>query len=203
MSLRPGFLGPPCIIYTLLVILSVYDSLLSLITSLVALSWIFSISFKSPTCILYGHQNNFFLNRLRFYYTGLAKKRSDRLMTTIFCQIITGLKIVSTGWFPCKFAVKWTFKIPPLFAYVATLRCETLVSAKQAINDKFQGSVATYLRCGEVSNNKIMNGLLKERVFPRKRRGKLDCDPKMNQTERRLPVNEQPRSAVARSSEST
>jgi len=201
MSLRPGFLGPPCIIYTLLVILSVYDSLLSLITSLVALSWIFSISFKSPACILYGHQN-IFLNRLRLYYTGLAKKGATDSWPQ-FCQIITDLKIVFTGWFPCKFAVKWTFKIPTLFAYVATLRCETLVSEKQAINDKFQGSVATYLRCGEVSNNQIMNGLLKQWVIPRKRRGKLDCDPKMNQTERRLPVNEQPRSAVARSSEST
>jgi len=31
--------------------------------------------------------------------------------------------------------------------YVATLRRETLMSAKQAINDKLQGSVATYLRC--------------------------------------------------------
>jgi len=27
--------------------------------------------------------------------------------------------------------------------------------AKQAINDKLQGSVATYLRCGEVVNNQI------------------------------------------------
>jgi len=30
---------------------------------------------------------------------------------------------------------------------------ETLVSAKQAINDKLLGSVATYLRCGGVVNN--------------------------------------------------
>jgi len=33
--------------------------------------------------------------------------------------------------------------------------CETLTSAKQAINDKLQGSVATYLRCGGVVNNQI------------------------------------------------
>jgi len=32
--------------------------------------------------------------------------------------------------------------------------------AKQAINDKLQGSVATYLRCGEVVNNQIKKGLL-------------------------------------------
>ena len=45
-------------------------------------------------------------------------------------------------------------------AYVATLPCETLISAKQAINDKLQGSVATYLRCGGVVNNQIKKGLL-------------------------------------------
>ena len=45
-------------------------------------------------------------------------------------------------------------------AYVATLPCETLTSAKQAINDKLQGSVATYLRYGEVFNNQINKGLL-------------------------------------------
>jgi len=32
---------------------------------------------------------------------------------------------------------------------------ETLMSAKQAINDKLQGSVATYLTCGGVVNNQI------------------------------------------------
>jgi len=35
-------------------------------------------------------------------------------------------------------------KIPPHLAYIATLPRETLMSAKQAINDKLQGSVATY-----------------------------------------------------------
>jgi len=62
--------------------------------------------------------------------------------------------------FLSKFAVKWISKIPPHFACVATLPCETLMSAKQAINDKLQGSVATYLRCGEVVNNQIKKGLL-------------------------------------------
>jgi len=51
-----------------------------------------------------------------------------------------------------KFAVKSLLKIPP---YLTTLPCETLMSAKQAINDKLQGSVATYLRCGGVVNNHI------------------------------------------------
>ena len=57
------------------------------------------------------------------------------------------------GRFLSKFAVKRILKIPPHLACVATLPCETLVSAKQAINDKLQGSVAIYLRCGEVANN--------------------------------------------------
>ena len=34
------------------------------------------------------------------------------------------------------------------------------MSAKQAINDKLQGSVATYLRYGGVVNNQIKKGLL-------------------------------------------
>ena len=43
-----------------------------------------------------------------------------------------------------KFAVKCILKSTPHLAYVATLPCETLMSAKQAINDKLQGSAATY-----------------------------------------------------------
>jgi len=42
-----------------------------------------------------------------------------------------------------KFAVKWILKIAPHLAYVVTLPRETLMSVKQAINDKLQGSVAT------------------------------------------------------------
>jgi len=34
------------------------------------------------------------------------------------------------------------------------------MSAKQAMNDKLQGSVATYLKCGGVANNQIEKGLL-------------------------------------------
>jgi len=64
-----------------------------------------------------------------------------------------------TGRFLGKFVVKWILKIPPRLAYVATLPCETLMSAKQAINDKLQGSVATYLMYGMVVNNQIRKGL--------------------------------------------
>ena len=49
---------------------------------------------------------------------------------------------------------------PCNLAYVATLPCETLLSAKQAINDKSQCSVATYFRYGWVVNNQIKKGLL-------------------------------------------
>jgi len=34
------------------------------------------------------------------------------------------------------------------------------MSAKQAVNDKLQGSVATYLRCGKDANIQINSGLL-------------------------------------------
>jgi len=50
--------------------------------------------------------------------------------------------------FLSKFAVKPVFKILPDLTYFATLPCETLMSAKQAINDKLQGSVATKMWWG-------------------------------------------------------
>jgi len=34
------------------------------------------------------------------------------------------------------------------------------MSAKQAINDKLQGNVGTYLKCGRVVSNQIKEGLL-------------------------------------------
>jgi len=45
---------------------------------------------------------------------------------------------------------------PSYLKYVATLPCETLMSAKQAINDKLIGSV----KCDEVVNNQIKKELL-------------------------------------------
>jgi len=65
--------------------------------------------------------------------------------------MLTDLKTIK---FLSKFAVKWILKIPPLhLAYVATLLCKTLMSAKQALNDKLQGSVTAYLWCNGVVNN--------------------------------------------------
>jgi len=49
-------------------------------------------------------------------------------------------------------------KIPPHLAYIATLPCETLISAKQALNNKLQGSVAAHLKCGGIVNKLKLNG---------------------------------------------
>ena len=78
---------------------------------------------------------------------------------TIFLSNLKRLKKVFPGRFLSKYAVKWILKIPPHLAYVATLPCKTLMSAKQATNDKLQGSVPTHLRCGGGVNNQIKKGL--------------------------------------------
>jgi len=44
-----------------------------------------------------------------------------------------------TGKLINKFVDKWIIKLPPHVAYVATLPCETFMSAKQAINHKILG----------------------------------------------------------------
>jgi len=45
-------------------------------------------------------------------------------------------------------------------AYIATLPCETLMSSTEAVNDKLQRSLATYLRYGGVVNKQIRKSLL-------------------------------------------
>jgi len=91
--------------------------------------------------------------------TGWAKKVGHKFMATILSNL-NRLKIVFTGRFLGKFVVKWLLKILLHLVYVATLHCETFLSAKQAINDKLQGSVAACLRCGGVVKNEIKKGLL-------------------------------------------
>ena len=81
-------------------------------------------------------------------------------MTVILSNLNRFKNFFFTGRFLGKCVVKWILKIPPRLAYVATLPCETLMSAKQAINEKLQGSVATYLRCVGVVNKQIKKGLL-------------------------------------------
>jgi len=87
----------------------------------------------------------------------VGEKRGHRLVAIIlsnrdrFTIFVLPLEDCKFG----KYAVKQILKIPPNLASVATLPCETLMSAKQAINDKLRGSVAAYLRCGWVVNNQI------------------------------------------------
>jgi len=71
--------------------------------------------------------------------------------------MLTDLQI--TGRFVGKFAVKCILKIPPRHMLLHYLDRETLMSAKQAINDKLQG-IATYLKCGGLVNDQIKKGLL-------------------------------------------
>ena len=53
---------------------------------------------------------------------------------TIILSIPNRFKIIFTGRFLGKSAVKWMSKIPPHLAYVATLPCETVVN-KTSHND--------------------------------------------------------------------
>ena len=48
---------------------------------------------------------------------------------------------------------------PPHLPNIATLPCEILMSAKQALNAKSQNSVAAYLRCSGVVNNQLNKDL--------------------------------------------
>jgi len=70
---------------------------------------------------------------------GGPKTRGRRLMTTILFERI---KKIFAGKFLGRFVVKRILKLPS--PHTATLPCETLMSARQAINDKLRGSVATY-----------------------------------------------------------
>ena len=79
---------------------------------------------------------------------------------TIILPVLDRFKNFFSGRFLVKFAVRRRPEIPPHLAYVVTLPCETLMSAKPAFNDKLQGSVATYLRCGRVINDHIKKGFL-------------------------------------------
>jgi len=85
---------------------------------------------------------------------GEPKKWCHRLLTAILSNL-NRFQFFFTGRFLGKYVVKWILKIPPHLAYVASLPCATLITAKQEINDNLQGSVATYLRCDGVVNSQI------------------------------------------------
>ena len=108
------------------------------------------LSVRACACLLEGNASS--------DLKGGSKKGDQRFMTII----LTNLNRLKTFYWkiPDKVAVKWILKTPPHLAYVATLPCETLMSAKQTLNDKLQSNIAAHLRCGRVVNNQIKKGLL-------------------------------------------
>ena len=98
---------------------------------------------------------------MEFVLQGGEKGATDSWPYIILSNLNRFIKIFTTR-FLGKFAIKWILNFPPHLAYVPTLGLprEKLMSAKQVINDKLQGSVAAYLRCCGVVNNQIKKGLL-------------------------------------------
>ena len=88
------------------------------------------------------------------FYCDLLKYRQKRLSASAIIKILIEL-------------AKYLLKIPPYLICVATLPCDTLTSENErqsptnvVINNKLQGTVVTYLRCGGIFNNQIKKGLL-------------------------------------------
>ena len=90
------------------------------------------------------------------YQRGGPKKRGHRLMTIILSNL-NRLKILTVR-FHGKFADKRILKLPSYLACVA--KHKNIHVSKKIINDKLQGSIATYLKCGGIVNNQRKKGLL-------------------------------------------
>ena len=69
----------------------------------------------------------------------MRQKRGHRLLAIIRSNLNRFTKFFS-GRFLGNFALKWVLKVSPHLEHVATLPCETLMSAKQALSDKLKGS---------------------------------------------------------------
>ena len=102
---------------------------------------------------------------------------------------------------PGKKAVKrvcvcvWILKITPHLAYVDTLPCWTLMSAKQAINDKLRDCVATYNKKGlQVEKNKISEYFAK--LQARAWLSHALCAPGQHTAKRRRKFTRLPRSCL-------
>jgi len=91
--------------------------------------------------------------------TGRAKKRGHRLMTIILSNLHL-LKKMSLEDSLVNLQQLNGYHKSHRTLNVTTLPCETLMSAKQTLNDKLQGSVAACLRRGGVVNNQVKKGLL-------------------------------------------
>ena len=77
-------------------------------------------------------------------YIGWAKKVRPQSLGHNFVNLNRFTKFIAVR-FLSKFAGNWLLKLQPLLTYIATLFCEITNVRKQAISDKLQGSVATYL----------------------------------------------------------
>jgi len=86
-------------------------------------------------------------------YTGWAQKWGHKLVAVI--RSVKFERILKKS-----LVNLWLNKYENPYRTLHALPCETLMSAKQAINDKLQGSVATSVRCGGVVNSQIKKGLL-------------------------------------------
>ena len=107
----------------------------------------------SPPKNIYNRRYNHVSDALATLHGG-PKKRGHRLSTII----LPNLK---------RFRKFFHWKIPWSICGLMDIRnptapriCCLLMSAKQAINDKLQGNVGTYLKCGRVVSNHIKEGLL-------------------------------------------
>ena len=81
--------------------------------------------------------------------------RTRRLTTFLgraFCRLFGADEAVETSNLVCRLTL--------MSLRALANACEKLISAKQAINNKLQGRVATYLRCDGVVNIQIRKGLL-------------------------------------------
>ena len=90
---------------------------------------------------------------LQNYLRGGPKKWGHKLMAIILSNLNR-----FSHFFSGKFTVQWLLHLT-----IPCICCHTTSwnnVRKQATNDKLQGLVATYLRCGGVVNNQINNDLL-------------------------------------------
>ena len=121
------------------------------------------ITREVPYCVnLYSPKNAVTTINKQKQQTGVqgGPKKWGHTLTNVILSKLNRFKkkIFFTARFLGKFVVKRILKIPPHLACVATLLCETLVSAEQAINHKLLVSIPTYLRCGGVVNNQTKKG---------------------------------------------
>jgi len=94
----------------------------------VALSWAW-MHYRPTVVHILGYSLISLLAVMSIYRVG---KKGATDSWPQFCQFLTDLRDVFTGRFCGKFAVTGISKILLHLAYVATLPCETLMSAKQA-----------------------------------------------------------------------